>query len=445
MHNFDFHNPTRVLFGQGQIATLSTLVPEGARVLMLYGGGSIRANGVYDEVKSALAAHTVLEFGGIEPNPTYETLMRAVELVRAERIDFLLAVGGGSVIDGTKFIAAGSLLEEDPWTAIFEQRAASVQSALPFGAVLTLPATGSEMNSAAVVTRKATQEKRAFASRHVFPRFAVLDPTKTYTLPTRQVGNGVVDAFVHVMEQYLTTPVDAKVQDRFAEGLLLTLIEDGPRALGEPENYDVRANLMWTATLALNGLIGVGVPQDWSTHMIGHELTALYDLDHAQTLAVVLPAMLRVRRILQQLGARVGPHRGRRGRTHRRGDRAHRSLLQQRRRADQAVRLWPGQAACRARAGRTGSAPPGQARRGPRRDARGQPQGARAGGISSGLLTHPPRPGRTWYTRAFARGPGTDVPGETYPSYLIWIMPAKESATQFPSLFALPPRWLRLF
>lgn len=296
MQNFDFHNPTRVLFGQGQIATLSTLVPEGARVLMLYGGGSIRANGVYDEVKSALAGHTVLEFGGIEPNPTYETLMRAVELVRAERIDFLLAVGGGSVIDGTKFIAAGSLLEEDPWTAIFEQRAASVQSALPFGAVLTLPATGSEMNSAAVVTRKATQEKRAFASRHVFPRFAVLDPTKTYTLPTRQVGNGVVDAFVHVMEQYLTTPVDAKVQDRFAEGLLLTLIEDGPRALGEPQNYDVRANLMWTATLALNGLIGVGVPQDWSTHMIGHELTALYDLDHAQTLAVVLPAMLRVRR-----------------------------------------------------------------------------------------------------------------------------------------------------
>lgn len=296
MHNFDFHNPTRVLFGQGQIATLSTLVPEGARVLMLYGGGSIRANGVYDEVKSALAGHTVLEFSGIEPNPTYETLMRAVELVRAERIDFLLAVGGGSVIDGTKFIAAGSLLEEDPWKAIFEQRAAGVQSALPFGAVLTLPATGSEMNSAAVVTRKATQEKRAFASRHVFPRFAVLDPTKTYTLPTRQVGNGVVDAFVHVMEQYLTQAVDAKVQDRFAEGLLLTLIEDGPRALREPENYDVRANLMWTATLALNGLIGVGVPQDWSTHMIGHELTALYNLDHAQTLAVVLPAMLRVRR-----------------------------------------------------------------------------------------------------------------------------------------------------
>ncbi|MEH6433958.1 iron-containing alcohol dehydrogenase [Massilia sp. DD77] len=295
MHNFDFHNPVRVLFGQGQIATLSTLVPEGARVLMLYGGGSIRANGVYDEVKTALAGHTVLEFGGIEPNPTYETLMRAIELVRAERVDFLLAVGGGSVIDGTKFIAAGALLDGDPWS-IFEQRAANIHAALPFGAVLTLPATGSEMNSAAVVTRKATLEKRAFASRHVFPRFAVLDPTKTYSLPARQVGNGVVDAFVHVMEQYLTTPVDAKVQDRFAEGLLLTLVEDGPKALSEPENYDVRANLMWTATLALNGLIGVGVPQDWATHMIGHELTALYGLDHAQTLAVVLPAMLRVRR-----------------------------------------------------------------------------------------------------------------------------------------------------
>ncbi|OON62194.1 NADH-dependent alcohol dehydrogenase [Massilia sp. KIM] len=295
MQNFDFHNPTRVMFGKGQIAALAQLVPAGSRVLMLYGGGSIRNNGVYDEVKAALAGHTLLEFGGIEPNPTYETLMRAIALVRAENIDFLLAVGGGSVIDGTKFVAAGSLLEEDPWT-IFEQRAANVQGALPFGAVLTLPATGSEMNSAAVVTRKATQEKRAFASRHVFPRFAVLDPTKTFTLPARQVGNGVVDAFVHVMEQYMTHPVDAKVQDRFAEGLLLTLIEEGPRTLAAPEDYDARANLMWTATLALNGLIGAGVPQDWSTHMIGHELTALYGLDHAQTLAVVLPSMLRVRR-----------------------------------------------------------------------------------------------------------------------------------------------------
>ncbi len=295
MLNFDYQNPTRILFGQGQIAALAQLVPQGARVLMLYGGGSIRANGVHDQVMAALQGHAVLEFGGIEPNPTYETLCKAIELVRSERIDFLLAVGGGSVIDGTKFIAAAAPLDEDPWS-IFDKRAANVTAALPFGAVLTLPATGSEMNSGAVVTRKATQEKRAFASRHAFPQFAVLDPTTTYSLPARQVGNGVVDAFAHVMEQYLTYPVNARVQDRFAEGLLLTLVEEGPRALLETDNYEVRANLMWTATLALNGLIGAGVPQDWATHMIGHELTALHGLDHAQTLAVVLPAMLRVRR-----------------------------------------------------------------------------------------------------------------------------------------------------
>jgi NADP-dependent alcohol dehydrogenase len=293
--NFDFYNPTRIMFGEGQIAALRELVPAGARVLMLYGGGSIRHNGVYDEVKAALSNHTVFEFGGIEPNPTYETLMQAIEMVKREDIGFLLAVGGGSVIDGTKFIAAGARLDEDPWT-ILEKRAANVTSALPFGTVLTLPATGSEMNAGAVITRKATLEKFAFGTKHVHPQFSVLDPTKTITLPARQVGNGIVDAFVHIMEQYLTYPANAKVQDRFAEGLLLTLVEEGPKALAEPHDYDVRANLMWTATLALNGLIGAGVPQDWATHMVGHELTALYNLDHAQTLAVVLPAMLRVRR-----------------------------------------------------------------------------------------------------------------------------------------------------
>jgi NADP-dependent alcohol dehydrogenase len=295
MLNFDFYNPTRIVFGEGQIAKLRDLVPAGARVLMLYGGGSIRTNGVYDEVKAALASHTMFEFGGIEPNPTYETLMKAIALVKAERIDFLLAVGGGSVIDGTKFVAAGALVDGDPWS-ILEQHAKNVKAALPFGSVLTLPATGSEMNAGAVITRKATLEKFAFGSPHVYPKFSVLDPTKTYTLPARQVGNGIVDAFVHTMEQYMTYPAGAKVQDRFAEGLLSTLVEEGPKALAEPHNYEVRANLMWTATLALNGLIGAGVPQDWATHMVGHELTALYNLDHAQTLAVVLPAMLRVRR-----------------------------------------------------------------------------------------------------------------------------------------------------
>jgi len=315
LHNFDFHNPTRILFGDGQIERIGKLVPSEARVLVLYGGGSIRANGTFDAVMAALAGRTVFEFGGIEPNPTVETLSEAIALVRRERVDFLLAVGGGSVIDGTKFVAAGALLDADPWT-ILEQHAKNVRAALPIGVVLTLPATGSEMNAAAVITRKRTQEKFAFVSRTVYPQFAVLDPTRTYTLPARQVGNGVVDAFVHVMEQYMTVPAQAKVQDRFAEGLLLTLVEDGPWALAAPEDYDVRANLMWTATLALNGLIGTGVPQDWSTHTIGHELTALYGLDHAQTLAIVLPSMLRVRRAakrekLLQYAARVwGLHTG---------------------------------------------------------------------------------------------------------------------------------------
>lgn len=295
MNNFDYHNPTRILFGAGQIAAIAKHIPPAARVLVLYGGGSIKANGTYDEVRAALAGHIVLEFGGIEPNPRYETLMRAVDLVKAEKIDFLLAVGGGSVIDGTKFVAAAAVFDGEPWD-ILAKGGKIVQDALPFGAVLTLPATGSEMNSASVVTRAATREKRAFSSKFVYPQFSVLDPSKTFTLPLRQVGNGVVDAFIHVMEQYLTYPADAPVQDRFAEGLLLTLVEQGPRVLAEPEDLPVRANIMWTATMALNGLIGVGVPQDWSTHMVGHELTALYGLDHAQTLAVVLPGMLSVRR-----------------------------------------------------------------------------------------------------------------------------------------------------
>jgi NADP-dependent alcohol dehydrogenase len=293
--NFDFYNPTQVLFGKGQIASLPRLIPAGARVLVLYGGGSIKQNGVFDQVMAALDGYTVTEFAGIEPNPSYETLLRAIDQVRAEKIDFLLAVGGGSVIDGTKFVAAAALLDEEPWS-IFDKRAANVLKALPLGAVLTLPATGSEMNSGGVVTRKSTQEKRSFMSRLTFPRFSILDPATTFSLPVRQIGNGAVDAFAHVMEQYLTYPVNSPVQDRFAEGLLLTLIEEGPKALAQPDNYDVRANVMWCATLALNGIIGAGVPQDWATHMVGHELTALYNLDHAQTLAVILPSMLRVRK-----------------------------------------------------------------------------------------------------------------------------------------------------
>ena len=297
MNNFTLHTPTKILFGQGQIAQLREQLPSDARVMITYGGGSVIRSGLREQIRSELAGMTLFEFGGIEPNPAYETLMGAVELARAERVDFLLAVGGGSVLDGTKFIAAAAHydLAKDPWH-ILETVGSEVRSAIPLGSVLTLPATGSEMNMGAVITRRSSGDKVHFFSPFVMPRFAVLDPVLTYTLPERQVANGVVDAFVHTVEQYLTYPVNAKVQDRFAEGLLLTLIEEGPKALAEPHNYEVRANIMWSATMALNGLIGAGVPQDWATHMLGHELTALHGLDHAQTLAVVLPALLQAKR-----------------------------------------------------------------------------------------------------------------------------------------------------
>ena len=295
MQNFEFFNPTKIVFGDQTIARLADLVPPEARVLILYGGASARKNGTLAEVEAALGKRQVYEFSGIEPNPSYETMMRAVTQVREQKIDFLLAVGGGSVIDGTKFVAAAVDYAGDPWE-ILETHGASVKRAMPFGSVLTLPATGSEMNNGSVITRQSTHTKFAFLSAHVFPQFSILDPTKTYTLPPTQIANGVADAFVHVVEQYLTYPVGGLAQDRFAEGLLQTLIEVGPQALATPQDYDARANLMWVATLALNGLIGAGVPQDWASHMIGHELTALYGIDHARTLAVVLPSLLEVQR-----------------------------------------------------------------------------------------------------------------------------------------------------
>lgn len=293
MNNFDFYNPTKLLFGKGKIAALANEIPAGAKVLVTYGGGSIKANGVYDQVKAALKNHSWLEFGGIEANPRYETLMKAVALVKKEGITFLLAVGGGSVGDGTKFIAAAAVFDGEPWDILAKN--APVKQALPLGVVLTLPATGTESNGNAVISREATKEKLAFGSALCYPVFAVLDPETTYSLPPRQVANGIVDAFTHTMEQYMTYPADAPLQDRIAESILQTLIEVGPKALSSPKDYQVRANAMWCATLALNGLIGCGVPQDWSTHMIGHELTALHGLDHAQTLAVVLPGVWRNR------------------------------------------------------------------------------------------------------------------------------------------------------
>jgi NADP-dependent alcohol dehydrogenase len=292
MQNFTFYNPVKIVFGKGSIAKLSALVPSDGKVLLAFGGGSIMKNGVYDQVVAALKGRSVVEFGGIEANPRYETLMKAVELVKREDIRFLLSVGGGSVLDGVKFIAAAVPFEgADPWEIL--SQGAPVKKALPLGAVLTLPATGSEMNSNSVVSREATKEKLAFSARAVFPQFSILDPETTYSLPPRQIANGVVDAFAHVTEQYMTYPADAPLQDRMAEAVLSTLIEIGPEAMNSPPNYEAKANLMWAATMALNGIISVGVPQDWATHGIGHELTALYGLDHAQTLAVVMPAMFR--------------------------------------------------------------------------------------------------------------------------------------------------------
>lgn len=291
MNNFEFCNPVKIVFGKGSMARLSELVPEGSKVLMIYGGGSIKRNGIYEQVVKALHPFDLFEFGGIEANPHYETCMKAVEIVKKEKIDFLLAVGGGSVIDATKFVAAATCFEEgDPWTIL--SKGAAVKKALPLGVVLTLSATGSEMNERAVISRAEIHQKLNFASPLVFPQFSILDPEVTYSLPPRQVANGVVDSFIHVVEQYLTYPVNGMVQDEFSEGLMRVIHTEGLKVLEDPHNYDIRANLMWAATNALNVWIGQGVPQDWSSHRMGYSLTALFGLDHAQTLAILLPGVM---------------------------------------------------------------------------------------------------------------------------------------------------------
>ncbi len=294
MKNFAFHNPTKIFFGKGQIARLSHAVPDDAVVLLLYGGGSIKRNGVYEQVMEALGERQVVEFGGIAANPTYETLLEAVDVTRRDRTTFLLSVGGGSVLDGTKFIAAAALYNGDPWDLVVKR--ARIRKALPIGSVMTLPATGSEMNGSAVISRNEPKAKLGFFSPHIYPTFSILDPETTYSLPKRQLANGIIDAFGHVLEQYLTYPANALLQDRFAEGILLSLIEVAPRVLDERDDYDSRATFMWCATLALNGLIGAGAVQDWSTHAIAHELTALYGIDHARTIAAVLPSLIDVQR-----------------------------------------------------------------------------------------------------------------------------------------------------
>lgn len=295
MANFKFQNPVKLYFGKGQIASLTKEIVPGSKVMMTYGGGSIKRNGVYDQVMEALKGCTVIEFGGIEANPDYDTLVKAVAIGKSEKIDIILAVGGGSIIDGTKFIAAAINYDGDGWDFITGK--ARVPEAVPFATVLTLPATGSEMNCGAVISRRATKEKYAFNNSKGYPKFSILDPTVIYTLPKKQISNGIVDTFIHTTEQYLTTPESPMVMDRFAEGVLTSLIEVAPRLMADgTPSYEDCADFMLCATMGLNGFLAMGVEEDWATHMIGHELTALHGLDHGETLAVVWGGTMNVMR-----------------------------------------------------------------------------------------------------------------------------------------------------
>lgn len=291
MNPFELYNPTKLIFGIESYLRISHEIPKGAKILMTYGGGSIKSNGVYDQVLAQLKDFQVLEFGGIEANPTFETLSKALDIIRSEGITFLLAVGGGSVIDGTKFLSAAAYFEGDSWDIL--KKGIRVSKAMPFGTVLTLPATGSEMNSGAVITRKETGEKLGMGSPALFPQFSCLNPEVIKSLPQLQLKNGIVDAFTHVLEQYMTYPIGAELQDRISESILKTLIYIAPKVIFEPYNLPIASNFMWCCTMALNGLIQKGVPTDWATHMIGHELTAKYDIDHAMTLAIIFPNLWR--------------------------------------------------------------------------------------------------------------------------------------------------------
>ncbi|MBX9808571.1 MAG: iron-containing alcohol dehydrogenase [Flavobacteriaceae bacterium] len=293
MNNFQYKNPTKILFGKGQIENITNEIPKDAKVLLLYGGGSIKKNGIYEQVIATLSNFEVIEFAGIPANPEYEVLLEALDIIKAEKVTFLLAVGGGSVIDGTKFLSAATLFEgETPWDILSKN--IRTEKGMPFGAVLTLPATGSEMNSGAVVTRKETKEKLAMGGPGLFPQFSILDPEVIKSIPKRQIANGLADSFTHVLEQYMTYSVDAKLQDRFAESILQTLIEIAPTMLKDEFDYKAASNFMWSCTMALNGLIQQGVPNDWAIHMMGHELTALYGIDHARTLAIITESHYKV-------------------------------------------------------------------------------------------------------------------------------------------------------
>ncbi len=290
MYNFEFQNPTKLIFGKGTIARIKDEIPVGTKLMLTFGGGSVKKNGVYEQVIDALKGYDVVEFWGIEPNPKVETLRKAIELGKRENVDFILAVGGGSTLDGTKLIACGIKYDGDAWELVLDN--SLVKSGVPFASVMTMPATGSEMNSGAVISNLATKEKFAFYS--YYPKFSILDPEVTYSIPEYQVSCGIADTFVHVMEQYLTTTGINSLMDRWAEGLLMNLIDIAPGIAEDHKNYDLMSQYMLSATMGLNGFIAMGVPQDWATHMIGHELTALHGVTHGESLAIVLPATMTV-------------------------------------------------------------------------------------------------------------------------------------------------------
>ncbi len=287
MLNFEFKNPTKIYFGKGLIEKVATEIPANAKVLMLYGGGSIIKNGIYEQVKSALKNFEVVEFGGIPANPEYAVLLNALDIIKNQNITYLLAVGGGSVIDGTKFLSSAALYTgTNTWDIL--QKGIRTEVGMPFGVVLTLPATGSEMNSGAVISRSETKEKFGMGGPGLFPQFSILDPSVISSIPRRQIANGIVDAFTHVLEQYMTYPIGANLQDRIAESIMQNLIEVAPEIMKDNTNYNAQCEFMWSCTMALNGLIQKGVPTDWAIHAIGHELTALFGIDHARTLAIIM-------------------------------------------------------------------------------------------------------------------------------------------------------------
>ncbi|MHC5201049.1 iron-containing alcohol dehydrogenase [Myroides sp. LJL119] len=309
MENFELFNPTKLFFGKGEIHKLKNEIPIDAKVLLVYGQGSIHTNGVYQQVSTALKNHIVIEFGGIQPNPVYETLQKALAIIHQEKIDFILGVGGGSVIDGVKYLSAATHYKGNP-IEIIQNKMNVKWETLPYGAVLTLPATGSEMNCGAVITIESTHEKLSFQGNALYPKFSICDPTVIGSLPSRQISNGLVDGFIHVLEQYLTYPQDAFLQDRFAEAILSTFVEVAPKVLKDPTNYSAASTFMWCCTMALNGLISMGVKQDWVTHALGHELTVLYGIDHGRSLAIVNTNLYRVmfdfkQQKLAQLGKQV--------------------------------------------------------------------------------------------------------------------------------------------